>query len=114
MFYFTTTGWMMWNWLIAGLSCGVSLVLYDGSPFHPTPNRLFDIAQETQPQFFGVSAKYIEAVMKEGLRPLDTHDFTDMKVVASCGLLLSLLKVLSMFMRNIKKDVHPNFIFWRH
>ncbi len=85
LMYFTTTGWMMWNWLVAGLSCGVSLVLYDGSPFFPGPTRLFDIADELSPRLFGVSAKYIEAAMKEGLRPIDTHHLASIETVASTG-----------------------------
>ena len=105
MFYFTTTGWMMWNWLIAGLSCGVSLILYDGSPFHPTPERLFDIGQETQPNLFGVSAKFIEAVMKEGLTPIHTHNFESIKVLASTGSPLA-PEGFEYVYENIKKDVH--------
>ncbi|MFT7646400.1 MAG: acetoacetyl-CoA synthetase [Candidatus Poriferisodalaceae bacterium] len=85
LMYFTTTGWMMWNWLVAGLASGVTLVLYDGSPFHPTPSRLFDIADETGPRVFGVSAKFVEAVMKEGLRPIETHALDTVDVICSTG-----------------------------
>ncbi|HAF68046.1 MAG TPA: acetoacetate--CoA ligase [Acidimicrobiaceae bacterium] len=85
LMYFTTTGWMMWNWLIGGLASGVSLILYDGSPFFPNPSRLFDLADELQPQLFGVSAKFIEAAMKEGLRPCDTHELASVETIASTG-----------------------------
>jgi len=85
MFYFTTTGWMMWNWLVSGLSAGVSLVLYDGSPFHPGPTRLFDLAEELGPRLFGVSAKYIESVLKEGLAPARTHDLGTVEIMTSTG-----------------------------
>ncbi|MDP6901362.1 MAG: acetoacetate--CoA ligase [Acidimicrobiales bacterium] len=85
LMYFTTTGWMMWNWLVGGLASGVSLILYDGSPFFPDPSRLFDIADELQPRLFGVSAKFIEAVMKEGLRPCETHKLTSIETITSTG-----------------------------
>lgn len=85
LMYFTTTGWMMWNWLVGGLASGVSLILYDGSPFHPKPSRLFDLADELQPNLFGVSAKFIEAAMKEGLRPRDTHDLSSIETITSTG-----------------------------
>ena len=69
VFYFTTCGWMMWNWLVSGLSCGASLVLYDGSPFHPAPDRLWDLVDELGITFFGTSAKYIDASRKAGVTP---------------------------------------------
>ncbi|MED5361726.1 MAG: AMP-binding protein, partial [Actinomycetota bacterium] len=75
----------MWNWLVGGLASAVSLVLYDGSPFFPEPSRLFDLADELEPQLFGVSAKFIEAAMKEGLRPRDTHDLSSVETIASTG-----------------------------
>ena len=72
LFYFTTLGWMMWNWLVAGLSCGATLVLYDGSPFFPDGNVLFDYADEAQIDVFGTSAKWIE-LGQEG-RPAPARD----------------------------------------
>jgi len=83
--YFTTTGWMMWNWLIAGLASGASLVLYDGSPFHPGPARLFDVADEWGVTLFGVSAKFIEGAMKAGLRPAQTHALDTVRTISSTG-----------------------------
>lgn len=105
LMYFTTTGWMMWNWLVAGLACGVSLVLYDGSPFFPGPSRLFDIADELSPRLFGVSAKYIEAAMKEGLRPVDTHSLASIETVTSTGSPLA-PEGFDWVYKNLKSDVH--------
>ena len=67
LFYFTTCGWMMWNWLVSGLAAGATLLLYDGSPFHPNERALFDYADEEGMTIFGTSAKYIDAVKKTGL-----------------------------------------------
>jgi len=105
LMYFTTTGWMMWNWLVAGLACGVSLVLYDGSPFFPGPSRLFDIADELSPRLFGVSAKYIEAAMKEGLRPVDTHRLASIETVTSTGSPLA-PEGFDWVYENLKSEVH--------
>ena len=85
VFYFTTAGWMMWNWLASGLASGATLVLYDGSPFHPDGNRLFDLADATGITLFGTSAKFIEALGKSGLRPIDTHDLATVRTIASTG-----------------------------
>jgi acetoacetyl-CoA synthetase len=105
MMYFTTTGWMMWNWLVAGLSCELTLVLYDGSPFHPTPTRLFDLADELGPRLFGVSAKYIEAIQKEGLDPISSHDLTSIDVIASTGSPLA-PEGFEYLYDKVKTDVH--------
>src|SRR5207247_9221400 len=67
LFYYTTCGWMMWNWLVSGLAAGATLMLYDGSPFHPDGNILFDFAYAEGVNIFGTSAKYIEAVAKTGI-----------------------------------------------
>ena len=80
--YFTTTGWMMWNWLVAGLASGASLVLYDGSPFHPGPARLFDVADHCGVTLFGVSAKFMEGAMKAGLRPAETHALDTVRTIS--------------------------------
>jgi acetoacetyl-CoA synthetase len=85
VFYFTTCGWMMWNWLVSGLSCGASLVLYDGSPFHPAPDRLWDLVDELGITFFGTSAKYIDASRKAGVIPRETHDLGTLRTIASTG-----------------------------
>ncbi|MGE0203753.1 MAG: acetoacetate--CoA ligase [Hyphomicrobiaceae bacterium] len=85
LFYFTTLGWMMWNWLVTGLASGATLVLYDGSPFHPDGNALFDLAQREKVTHFGTSAKFIDSVKKTGLRPRDTHDLSAMRAILSTG-----------------------------
>jgi acetoacetyl-CoA synthetase len=85
VFYFTTCGWMMWNWLAAGLGAGATLLLYDGSPFHPTPAVLFDFADAEDMTFFGTSAKWIDGVKKQGLRPRDTHSLKTVRAMASTG-----------------------------
>jgi acetoacetyl-CoA synthetase len=85
VFYFTTCGWMMWNWLVAGLAAEATLILYDGSPFHPTGNVLFDYAAAERVTLFGTSAKYIDAVKKAELRPAETHDLASVRLVASTG-----------------------------
>jgi len=85
MFYFTTCGWMMWNWLVSGLASGVTLLLYDGSPFYPSGNVLFDFADEEGMNFFGTSAKYIDALHKADLKPRDTHNLSSLRAMASTG-----------------------------
>ena len=85
LFYFTTCGWMMWNWLVSGLASGATLLLYDGSPFHPDGNVLFDFAADEKMTIFGTSAKFIDAVRKAGLRPRDTHDLASVRMMTSTG-----------------------------
>ncbi|MDJ0787766.1 MAG: acetoacetate--CoA ligase [Myxococcota bacterium] len=89
LFYFTTCGWMMWNWLVSGLASGTTLCLYDGSPFHPGPEVLFDYARDERFDFFGTSAKFIDAVRKAGLEPARTHDLSSVRTIASTGSPLS-------------------------
>ena len=85
VFYFTTCGWMMWNWLVGGLACEETLVLFDGSPFHPKPDVLWDIAAREQVQVFGTSAKYIDACKKAELAPIRTHDLGKLRAILSTG-----------------------------
>ena len=85
IFYFTTCGWMMWNWLVSSLAVGATVVLYDGAPFHPTPDRLFDMAAEERITVFGASAKYLAAAEKAGVRPVKTHDLGALKAILSTG-----------------------------
>jgi acetoacetyl-CoA synthetase len=85
LFYFTTCGWMMWNWLVTALASEVTLVLFDGSPFHPSGNVLWDIAQAEKVEVFGTSAKYIDACKKAGLRPKETHDLSALRAILSTG-----------------------------
>lgn len=84
-FYFTTCSWMMWNWLVTGLASDAAIMLYDGSPFYPNGNVIFDFAQDEKFSFLGTSAKYIDAVKKAGLKPIETHDLSNVRVIASTG-----------------------------
>jgi len=104
-FYFTTCGWMMWNWLVSGLASGATLLLYDGSPFHPDGNAMFDFAQAERMTFFGTSAKFIDSVRKAGLRPIETHDLSTVRVIASTGSPLS-PEGFAFVYDGIKADVH--------
>jgi acetoacetyl-CoA synthetase len=104
LFYFTTCGWMMWNWLVSGLATGATLLLYDGSPFHPGPNVLFDLADAEQMSVFGTSAKYIDALGKLALCPRETHSLTSLRTVTSTGSPLS-PESFEYVYRGIKRDV---------
>ncbi len=104
LFYFTTCGWMMWNWLVSGLAVGATLCLYDGSPFHPDGNVLFDYAQVEQFAIFGTSAKYIDAVRKGGFTPVSTHDLGTLRLMTSTGSPLS-PEGFSFVYEGIKPDV---------
>jgi len=84
-FYFTTCGWMMWNWLVSGLAAEATLLLYDGSPFHPDGNILFDYADAEGMTLFGTSAKYIDALNKGGLDPKSTHKLATVRTMTSTG-----------------------------
>ena len=85
LFFFTTCGWMMWNWLVSGLASGCAIVLYDGSPFHPNPQALFDLAEREAISLFGVSAKYLSAVEKAGVKPATSHDLPALRAILSTG-----------------------------
>ena len=105
VFFFTTCGWMMWNWLTMALGRGATIVLYDGAPMAPTPTRLFDIAQDEKLDFFGVSAKFIDSANKEGLIPRNTHNLSTVKIIASTGSVLS-PESFDYVYSSIKTDVH--------
>lgn len=85
VFYFTTLGWMMWNWVVSCLACGATLLQFDGSPFAPSPNILFDYADQEGMTLFGTSAKYIDAVHKHGLEPIKTHSLKTVRTLTSTG-----------------------------
>ena len=104
-FYFTTCGWMMWNWLVSGLALGATLLLYDGSPFHPDGNVIFDFAQDEKMTYFGTSAKFIDSVRKADLRPIDTHDLSTVRVISSTGSPLA-PEGFRFVYEGIKSDVH--------
>jgi acetoacetyl-CoA synthetase len=105
MFYFTTCGWMMWNWLVSGLASGATLILFDGQPFAPTPAALFDYAQAERVTLFGTSAKYIDSCKKAGLEPKAIHDLASLKLIASTGSPLA-AESFDYVYRAIKADVH--------
>ena len=105
VFYFTTLGWMMWNWLVSALASGATLMLYDGSPFHPGPETLFDYAATERFTFFGTSAKFIDAVKKAGYRPGDRHDLSALRTLASTGSPLA-AESFDFVYAAIKRDIH--------
>jgi acetoacetyl-CoA synthetase len=85
VFYFTTCGWMMWNWLVSALGSEATILLYDGSPFHADGHVLFDYAEQEGMTFFGASAKYLQALEKNNLEPGKTHDLAALRTLASTG-----------------------------
>jgi acetoacetyl-CoA synthetase len=89
LFYYTTCGWMMWNWLVSALAVGASVVLYDGSPFHPAPERLIDLIDSEQISVFGTSPKYLAALENAGIQPRRSHDLSSLKTLLSTGSALS-------------------------
>ena len=105
VFYFTTCGWMMWNWLVSALASEATLLLYDGSPFHPDGNVLFDFADETSMTLFGTSAKYIDAVAKAGLSPRKTHRLATLRTMTSTGSPLA-PEGFDFVYEKVKPDIH--------
>jgi acetoacetyl-CoA synthetase len=105
VFYFTTCGWMMWNWLVTALASDAALLLYDGSPFHPDGNALFDFADETGMTLFGTSAKFIDAVSKAGLSPIDTHRLASVRTMTSTGSPLA-AESFEFVYEHVKRDIH--------
>ena len=85
VFYFTTLGWMMWNWLLGGLAFGAALMLYDGSPFHPGPEALWDFAEEDGIAVLGLSAKYVDAIRKAGVEPADGRRLAGLRTILTTG-----------------------------
>jgi acetoacetyl-CoA synthetase len=85
LFFFTTCGWMMWNWLVSGLASGATLILYEGSPFHPGPEVLWQMAAAERISIFGTSPKYLAALEKDGYRPAERVDLRALKSVLSTG-----------------------------
>ncbi len=105
MFYFTTCGWMMWNWLLTGLASEATLLLYDGSPFHPDGRVLFDFSDDAGTTLFGTSARFIDAIAKAGLAPRATHRLETVRTITSTGSPLS-PESFDFVYRDIKRDVH--------
>ena len=104
IFYFTTCGWMMWNWLTASLATGATLVLYDGNPFHPAPDALWRMAQEENISIFGTSAGYIAALKKAGVKPGKQFDLKALKALLSTGSPLS-KEDFRFIYREVKEDL---------
>ncbi|MDH3732442.1 MAG: acetoacetate--CoA ligase [Gemmatimonadota bacterium] len=104
VFYFTTTGWMMWNWLASVLGSSATVVLYDGSPAHPDLNVAFDLMDETRMTLFGTSPKFLDSCAKAGLRPMDTHDLSSLRMLCSAGSPL-LPEGFEYVYANVKRDV---------
>jgi acetoacetyl-CoA synthetase len=104
VFYFTTCGWMMWNWLVSALASRATLMLYDGSPLAPNPTILLDYAEEEGISFFGVSAKYIDGLHKMELRPIKTHRLDKLRIIGSTGSPL-VPESFEYIYHSIKKDV---------
>ena len=104
IFYFTTCGWMMWNWLVSSLAVGATLVLFDGNPFYPEPGVLFKLAQDEKITVFGTSAKYIAALEQSGVKPKESYDLSELKVILSTGSPLSVDSFHYVY-RDIKADL---------
>ena len=85
LFFFTTCGWMMWNWLVSALATGCTITLYDGSPFHPKPDVLFDLIDQESITVFGVSAKFLSNAQKEMVSPVESHQLNSLRCLISTG-----------------------------
>ena len=105
LFYYTTCGWMMWNWLVTGLASGATLVTYDGNPAYPGLTRLPDLIDAEQIAIFGTSAKYIDSCAKAGLRPRTTHRLDSLRTILSTGSPL-LPQSFDHIYDDWKRDVH--------
>ena len=109
LFYFTTCGWMMWNWLVSGLAIGSTVVLFDGSPFYDDGQVLWDLAEELKISIFGTSAKWIAACDKAGIKPRKTHKLDALKAILSTGSPL-LPESFEYVYRDVKSDVQLSSI----
>ncbi len=104
IFYFTTCGWMMWNWLTSSLAAGASIVLYDGNPFYPNPGVLWQMAQDQKISVFGTSAGYIAALQGTGVKPGKTYDLSALRTVLSTGSPLS-IEGFHYIYQEVKNDI---------
>ncbi|MCA1959648.1 MAG: acetoacetate--CoA ligase [Desulfomonile sp.] len=104
IYYFTTCGWMMWNWLVSSLAVGASIILYDGSPFYPDAGAIFQLAQDEKMTIFGTSARYIAGVEKAGVKPGVQYDLSSLKTMCSTGSPLSEESFRFVY-REVKQDL---------
>ena len=104
IFYFTTCGWMMWNWLVSSLALGARVFLYDGSPFYPGPDAMWQMVQDEKITIFGTSAKYLAALEKAEVKPKESFDLTSLKAILSTGSPLS-AESFEFVYRDIKEDL---------
>ncbi len=104
LFYFTTCGWMMWNWFAAGLACGATLICYDGSPFAGSPTILFDLAEQEKVTHFGTSPKYLDTLKKAGESPIENYSLPHLRAIFSTGSPL-LPEGFDFVYDHVKKDV---------
>ena len=109
IFYFTTCGWMMWNWLVGALSSGATILLFDGFPMYKKDDLLFEFVSEEKVTLFGVSAKYIDALNNKGIVPKNNHDLSNLRTICSTGSPLS-EDGFKYIYNKIKKDVHLSSI----
>ena len=105
VFYYTTLGWMMWNWLVSALASEATILLYDGSPVHPGNGALFDFAEDAGTTLLGTSPGYLDALRKSGFRPRETHDLSSLRTVVSTGSPLS-AEGFEYVYGHVKPDVH--------
>ncbi|PMN69489.1 acetoacetate--CoA ligase [Enterovibrio norvegicus] len=109
VFYFTTCGWMMWNWMASALASGATLILFDGSPFYPDAGVLWRLTDNQRVTLFGTSAKYLEAQEKQAYLPMDEHKLSTLKTLCSTGSVLA-PEQFDFVYDNIKKDVQLSSI----
>ncbi|MEZ9720421.1 acetoacetate--CoA ligase [Vibrio splendidus] len=105
VFYYTTCGWMMWNWHVSALASGACLVIFDGSPVYPQPDVLWDLTQRADVSLFGTSAKYLEAIEKAELSPIDSHSLPQLRTLCSTGSVLY-PEQFDYVYKHIKQDLH--------
>ena len=105
VFYFTTCGWMMWNWMVTALASRATVVLYDGSPFYPNGNVLWDLAERVDMTLFGTSAKYIDALRKNNIEPIKSYQLRSLRTLCSTGSVLAPESFDYVYQR-IKKDIN--------
>ncbi len=105
VFYFTTAGWMMWNWLTMALVSEASIILFDGSPAYPGPSVLFDLVDREGVTLFGISAKFVDALNKAGFHPADSHELSSLRTICSTGSTL-VHESFEFLYEHVKADVH--------